>query len=78
MVAKNLIEDVLALPAADRLELYERLGDSLFDEPEVDPISPEHAKLLDERLLKLETNPADVIPWADVKADLEASLRSRK
>ncbi len=63
----------LRLSPAERLELIEKLWDTLSDEDI--PVTPEERALLDARLADLEANPNDQSPWADVKARLEQRRR---
>ena len=77
MVAKNLLDDVLALPPADKLELFERLRESLRDDPAADPTSEAHKRVLDERLDDLAANLDDAASWEEVEARVEQSLKGR-
>lgn len=70
MVAQNLIDNLLALPADERLELAEKLWDSLRDTVQAMPLTDEQKAMLDERLLDMEQHPDDEIPWEQVEADL--------
>jgi putative addiction module component (TIGR02574 family) len=74
MVAKSLITDMLALPAADRLEIMERLWESLHNEPDALPLTDEQRQELDRRIQDMEENPLDESSWEEA----EARLRSRK
>ena len=75
MVAKNLLDDVLALPAADRMELYDRLGESLRNDPACFPISEEDKRILDERLADYEANPDEGSSWEEVEARILQNLK---
>jgi putative addiction module component (TIGR02574 family) len=74
MVAKNLLENVLALPVAERLELASRIWESVKDTPEAQALPDWQKEMLDERLRDMEENPDDEVSWEDV----EAELRKRK
>ena len=70
MVAKNLLQDVLALPAADRQELAERLWESLRDDPEAGALTAAQRSLLDQRLAEMELDPDDDMSLDEVDAKL--------
>jgi putative addiction module component (TIGR02574 family) len=74
MVARNLLADVLALPLADRLELFEHLRDNLRNEPDLDPLTDEQKRILDERLDDYEANPDEGSTWEEVEARILKSL----
>jgi putative addiction module component (TIGR02574 family) len=63
------------LPAADRLALAHQLLDSLAADVEPGPLTPEQAAELDRRLLDMEENPDDEVPWEEVKAASLARCR---
>jgi putative addiction module component (TIGR02574 family) len=77
MVARNLLADVLALPLADRVELFEHLRDSLRNEPDLDSLTGEQKRMLDERLADFEANPDEGSTWEEVEARLLKSLDGR-
>jgi putative addiction module component (TIGR02574 family) len=70
MVAKKIVNDVLALPPDERWELAEKLWESLRDTAQSMPLSDEQKAMLDERLLDMEQRPDDGTSWEQVKADL--------
>lgn len=68
--------DFRHLPAAARIQLAQDLWDSLTSE-EVDaelPLTAEQEAELDRRLADLEHNPDAGVPWARVRAELDAEL----
>lgn len=75
MVAKNLINDVLALPPADRLELVQRLWDSLLDDPDSLPLTEAQKKELDKRYEDYLRNPDEGSTWEEVEAFVRERLR---
>ena len=75
MVAKNLINDVLALPPADRLELVQRLWDSLLDDPDSLPLTEAQKKELDRRYEDYLRNPDEGSTWEEVEAFVRERLR---
>lgn len=77
MVAKNLIDNVLALPIEDRLELFEKLRENLLNDPDIHAISSEEQHLLDERIAELEADPGGGVPWEEVDARLRGLLKGR-
>ena len=74
MVAENLLNDLFALPISDRLELFNRLRENLRNDPELAPLSAEHKRILEERLVDVEHNPDDESDWDKVEAEVLASL----
>lgn len=77
MVAKNLLDDVLALPVADRIELFKRLRDNLRNDPALFPMSDAHKRILDERLAEYELDPEEGSSWDEVEARIVANLHER-
>jgi putative addiction module component (TIGR02574 family) len=74
MVARNLLADVLALPLADRMELFEHLRENLRNEPDLDPLTDDQARMLEERLDDYEANPNEGSTWEEVEARILKSL----
>lgn len=60
--------EILALPAAQRMELAGLIWDSI--KPNEIELTAEHRMLLAERLQKYEANPIEGRTWEEVKADL--------
>lgn len=77
MVASNLLEDVLKLPPEDRMELFDRIAESLADDARFDGLTESQKRLLEARIQDMEANPDDESDWEDVKARAEQLLRSR-
>ena len=78
MFAKKLLDDVLALPLDDRIEVFERLRENLRNDLELFPLSEEHKRILDERLRDMEENPDDGSPWDEVETRLAKMLAERE
>jgi putative addiction module component (TIGR02574 family) len=64
----NLQNEIGALSAAEKFELLDALWESL--EAESLPLTNEQRAELDYRAARYRENPADVIPWEQVRADL--------
>ena len=65
------LQELLHLPAAERLELIEALWDSLAESGEAMLDVPEaHQAELERRWAQHEKNPADTVSWDEVKAGL--------
>jgi putative addiction module component (TIGR02574 family) len=75
MVAKNLLDDVLALPVDQKLEFFERLRVDLMNDPTLNPLSEADRQLLDERLKEYEEDPTEGSPWEVVEARLLGLLK---
>lgn len=66
------VEQLLNLPAEERLEIAQILWESVEPEDEVHYVAiPDwQRQVLKERLDDLERNPADEQPWEDVRAEI--------
>jgi putative addiction module component (TIGR02574 family) len=63
------LQELLRLPAAERLNLIEALWDGLAESGEALLDVPEaHQRELDRRWAAYQRNPADVVLWEEVKA----------
>ena len=74
MVAKNLIDSVIALPIAERLELLDRLRENLRNDPALAPLSEEDRRILDKRIDEFELDPLEGSSWAEVEGRIRAGL----
>ena len=72
MIDESLMEQIVRLKPAERLELIGVVWDSLS--PDDLPITEAERALLDARLADMESNPDDQSSWADVKSRLERLL----
>jgi len=72
MIDESLMEKIVSLEPADRLELIGVVWDSLSANDL--PVTDAERALLDARLADLEANPDDQSPWSDVKSRLERLL----
>ena len=68
----QLLEQAKHLPVGERVRLWDGLWASLVDDGYIPELSPAQAAELDRRISDHKKNPDDVVPWEDVKADLEA------
>jgi putative addiction module component (TIGR02574 family) len=71
------IDSLLALDVETRLELVQKLWDSIFQDTQQGaamPVSPQERELLDARLKEDDDDPDAAIPWAAARAEL---LRGR-
>ena len=71
---EELLEEVLRLSVAERIELIGNIWDTVVDAPGKIPMTPEQCEELDRRIEKFENSPKDGIRWQDLKA----ILRSRE
>ena len=74
MAARNLLDDVLALPPADRLELIRRVWDSLLNDPGGLPLTGDLRQELDRRYEDYLANPEEGHTWDEVEAFVKARL----
>lgn len=70
MTSQHIISEALALPPADRLEVIERLWDSLSAATEGMELSESQRRELDRRIAEMDLNPTAGIPWEEVRAEL--------
>jgi putative addiction module component (TIGR02574 family) len=61
-------EDIKKLSVAERLELLEKVWDTLVDTPEAVPLTDPQREEIDRRLHDLETNPGSLESWPEVSA----------
>ncbi len=64
----HLQKEIGSLSAAEKFELLDVLWESL--EADLPPLTNEQKAELDDRVARYQQNPADVIPWERVRADL--------
>ena len=74
MVAKNLLDSVIALPIEERLELLDRIRESVRNDPAITPLSEEHRRILDQRIDEFERDPSEGSSWAEVEGRIRAGL----
>lgn len=68
---KALLQELLQLSPAERVELAQELWDSL-DETDLPPLSPEQMQEIDRRITEHERDPSRAIPWEEVRGRLRA------
>jgi putative addiction module component (TIGR02574 family) len=71
-MTKTAMEELLKLPAEERLEIAQVLWESVEPDDELRfVLIPEwQRRILDERLEDLKSNPEDEQPWDDVRAEI--------
>ena len=74
----ELLTSAKALPLPERIEFVEALWDSIADDGYEPPLTPEQAAEIDRRLEEHKRNPDAVVPWEQVKAQLEQKYRRPK
>lgn len=76
-MSMNLINEAKNLPLSQRIELIEALWESIAQEGYEPPLTPEQAEELDRRLIAHQQDPNDVIPWENVRSDLDSKYRKQ-
>jgi putative addiction module component (TIGR02574 family) len=71
-MTKTAMEELIKLPAEERLEIAQVLWESVEPDDELRfVLIPEwQRRILDERLEDLKSNPEDEQPWDDVRAEI--------
>ncbi|MFO0823824.1 MAG: addiction module protein [Gemmataceae bacterium] len=76
-LATKLLEQLLALPEAERAQIAERLNESL-DEQLEDEIDPAFQAELERRLREVEEHPERLLDGKQVMAELREHLRRKR
>lgn len=74
MTLMQLQKMAMTLPVAERLQLAEAIWHSVDGDVGTPPLSKELRALLDQRLAAYHASPEDVVPWEEVKAQLDELL----
>ena len=64
-----------SLSIDDRIRLVDAIWESIEGETPMPQLTEAQKQELDRRLAEHEANPDDVIPWEQVKADIESRLK---
>lgn len=64
------LQEILALPVSERIQLVEDIWDSIAAVPEALDLTEKQADEIDRRLEDFRNNPTDVIPWEMVRERL--------
>ena len=74
---KALLQELMQLSPAERIELAQDLWDSVGPE-EFAPLTPEQEAEIDRRLTEYEKDPSRAIPWEEARAYLWSQLTRTK
>lgn len=64
------LDQILELPATDRVEIAQLIWESVFEHPEAVPLTRLQKDELERRWRAFEQNPDEGEPWEDVKSSL--------
>jgi putative addiction module component (TIGR02574 family) len=64
------LDQILELPATDRVEIAQVIWESVFEHPEAVPLTSAQKDELERRWRAFEQNPDEGEPWDDVKRSL--------
>lgn len=64
------LDQILKLPASERLQLIEAIWDSLVEAPDQIPVTDAMREELDRRLAAYHEDPSSARPWDEVRAEL--------
>jgi putative addiction module component (TIGR02574 family) len=65
------IEEILNLSVKRRLEVIEKIWDSIASDQEAIPLTSAQRKELDRRRAEHRADPSAAVPWADVRSRLQ-------
>ena len=68
-----MLAEIERLSVIERIQLIDEIWGSIAETPDALPLTAEQKELLDERIDAMERNPAEVMTWAQVKANLMKS-----
>jgi putative addiction module component (TIGR02574 family) len=71
----SVLNEVMALPAVEKLELIDKLWESISPELDQADVSDEEKKLLDERWEKYLANPESALTMEQLKAAVASRLK---
>ena len=69
MAVVNL-DEILKLPALERLRIASAIWDSVAEQPDHVPLTPAQVRELDARYADYLEHPADGIPWDEAKSQI--------
>lgn len=72
-----MLDEVLQLPAPERAELVAEVLASLDEEADTPDLSPAWRAEIERRVRRVLAGEAQGAPWEEVRARIEARLRSR-
>ena len=75
-MSRMTLEDLRRLSVAERLDLLEKIWDSLQDSPDSVPMTDAQRQELDRRVADLERNPDAVESWEKVQEYVRQRKRS--
>ena len=77
MSKAEILAELPNLSAEDRAEIQAKLDELAGDEsPDSGELSEDDKRALDEAIVEYEKDPSSASPWAEVKARIQAELRS--
>jgi putative addiction module component (TIGR02574 family) len=71
---KVLLQELMQLSPAERIEIAQELWDSL-EPQDLPPLTQDQIEELERRLAEHQANPASASPWAEVKEGLLARYK---
>ena len=69
-MSRVALEQILDLPAAERVEIAQQIWESVFEHPEAVLLTKGQKEELERRWRAFEQNPDEGEPWDDVKRSL--------
>ena len=69
------LDEILRLPVEERIDLVERIWDSIAADADAVPVTPEQREELQRRLEEHQRNPDDVVDWSDAEERIRSRLK---
>jgi putative addiction module component (TIGR02574 family) len=73
MDSNQSVNEILALPADERLRIVEAIWDSIAAEPDAIPVTQAQKREIEARLEEYRRDPSIAIPWESAKRRLRES-----
>ena len=66
-MTKNQMADLHKLSVKEKIKIVQTLWDDIAREQSMETLTPEHKKILDERIQKINSGNAQFKPWSEVR-----------
>jgi putative addiction module component (TIGR02574 family) len=66
-MTKHQLADLHKLSVKDKIKVVQTLWDDIAKEQSIEALTPEHKKILDERIQKINSGNVEFISWSEVQ-----------